>query len=208
MSPSWARSDSLSKIRRFPRAQPSSIAANTSKTSGGISAASGGGGDGGKSSTAIPANDACKRSISSAFAFASMAAAGSGGPGGKKISCADRSRMARHDRSVRSEQPISEARSFQEAPAAAASANPFRMTPGHIFGTTSGPPAKFDRTGDALSAVFDPLGTIRPCVSGRVAGGAGVRKKQGRRHGIAPVRSDHPAYQYMRDPDGDGVVCE
>ncbi len=28
------------------------------------------------------------------------------------------------------------------------------------------------------------------------------------RHGIAPVRSDHPAYQYMRDPDGDGVVCE
>lgn len=22
------------------------------------------------------------------------------------------------------------------------------------------------------------------------------------------VRSDHPAYQYMRDPDGDGVVCE
>ena len=28
------------------------------------------------------------------------------------------------------------------------------------------------------------------------------------RHGIAPVRSDHPAYQYMRDSDGDGVVCE
>ncbi len=28
------------------------------------------------------------------------------------------------------------------------------------------------------------------------------------RHGIAPVRSDHPAYPYMRDPDGDGVVCE
>ena len=28
------------------------------------------------------------------------------------------------------------------------------------------------------------------------------------RHGIAPVPSGHPAYQYMRDGDGDGVVCE
>ncbi len=31
---------------------------------------------------------------------------------------------------------------------------------------------------------------------------------EARRHGILPVRSNHPAYQYMRDPDGDGVVCE
>lgn len=31
---------------------------------------------------------------------------------------------------------------------------------------------------------------------------------EARRHNIAPVRSDHPAYPYMRDPDGDGVVCE
>ena len=31
---------------------------------------------------------------------------------------------------------------------------------------------------------------------------------EARAHEIAPVRSDHPAYQYMRDPDGDGVVCE
>ena len=31
---------------------------------------------------------------------------------------------------------------------------------------------------------------------------------EARRHGIAPVRSDHPAYRYMRDPDADGVVCE
>ena len=27
-------------------------------------------------------------------------------------------------------------------------------------------------------------------------------------HGIAPVRRDHPAYQYMRDGDSDGTVCE
>ena len=26
--------------------------------------------------------------------------------------------------------------------------------------------------------------------------------------GIAPVRRGHPAYPYMRDADGDGVVCE
>ena len=32
--------------------------------------------------------------------------------------------------------------------------------------------------------------------------------KEARRHGIAPVHRSHPAYQYMRDGDGDGVVCE
>lgn len=31
---------------------------------------------------------------------------------------------------------------------------------------------------------------------------------EARAHNIAPVRRDHPAYQYMRDTDGDGVVCE
>ncbi|MDD9981601.1 MAG: excalibur calcium-binding domain-containing protein [Gammaproteobacteria bacterium] len=31
---------------------------------------------------------------------------------------------------------------------------------------------------------------------------------EARRHGIAPVRRSHPAYVYMRDGDGDGVVCE
>ncbi len=32
--------------------------------------------------------------------------------------------------------------------------------------------------------------------------------KEARRHGIAPVPRGHPAYQFMRDGDGDGVVCE
>jgi len=32
--------------------------------------------------------------------------------------------------------------------------------------------------------------------------------KEARRHAIAPVVSGHPAYRYMRDGDGDGVVCE
>ena len=31
---------------------------------------------------------------------------------------------------------------------------------------------------------------------------------EARAHGIAPVHSDHPAYPYMNDADGDGVVCE
>ena len=31
---------------------------------------------------------------------------------------------------------------------------------------------------------------------------------EARAHGIAPVRRGHPAYEYMNDPDGDGVVCE
>ena len=31
---------------------------------------------------------------------------------------------------------------------------------------------------------------------------------EARRHGIAPVPGSHPAYPYMRDGDGDGVVCE
>ena len=31
---------------------------------------------------------------------------------------------------------------------------------------------------------------------------------EARAHGIAPVTSDHPAYKFMRDGDGDGVVCE
>ena len=31
---------------------------------------------------------------------------------------------------------------------------------------------------------------------------------EARRHGIAPVRRGHPAYQYMDDRDDDGIVCE
>ena len=31
---------------------------------------------------------------------------------------------------------------------------------------------------------------------------------EARRHGIAPVPRGHPAYRYMRDGDGDGMVCE
>ena len=32
--------------------------------------------------------------------------------------------------------------------------------------------------------------------------------REARRHGIAPVPREHPAYPFMHDGDGDGVVCE
>ncbi len=31
---------------------------------------------------------------------------------------------------------------------------------------------------------------------------------EARKHGIAPVHRGHPAYEYMRDGDSDGTVCE
>ena len=52
-----------------------------------------------------------------------------------------------------------------------------------------------DRDGDAL-ARYDDNGNGR------------ITCKEARRHGIAPVRRDHPAYRFMRDGDGDGIVCE
>ena len=39
-------------------------------------------------------------------------------------------------------------------------------------------------------------------------GNGRITCKEARRHGIAPVSRSHPAYRYMRDADGDGVVCE
>ena len=39
-------------------------------------------------------------------------------------------------------------------------------------------------------------------------GNGRITCSEARRHRIAPVPSDHPAYRYMHDGDGDGVVCE
>ena len=39
-------------------------------------------------------------------------------------------------------------------------------------------------------------------------GNGRITCKEARRHGIAPVPRKHPAYAFMRDGDGDGVVCE
>ena len=48
----------------------------------------------------------------------------------------------------------------------------------------------------------DPLAIYDDNSNGRIT------CKEARRHGIAPVPRSHPAYRYMRDGDGDGVVCE
>ena len=50
--------------------------------------------------------------------------------------------------------------------------------------------------GDDALALYDDNGNGR------------ITCAEARRHGIAPVPRSHPAYKYMRDGDGDGVVCE
>ena len=50
--------------------------------------------------------------------------------------------------------------------------------------------------GDDVLARYDDNGNGR------------ITCKEARQHGIAPVWRGHPAYRYMRDGDGDGVVCE
>ena len=52
------------------------------------------------------------------------------------------------------------------------------------------------------TAVADALAMYDDNGNGRIS------CAEARAHGIAPVRSDHPAYPYMNDADGDGVVCE
>ena len=39
-------------------------------------------------------------------------------------------------------------------------------------------------------------------------GNGRITCKEAREHRIAPVHREHPAYRWMRDGDGDGVVCE
>ena len=73
------------------------------------------------------------------------------------------------------------------------------MTPRGTVAAAS-PPASRGTAGasggtDAL-ALYDDNGNGR------------ITCAEARRHGIAPVPRTHPAYQYMRDGDNDGVVCE
>ena len=61
-------------------------------------------------------------------------------------------------------------------------------------------PAPVRRTGAPSNT--DPLSMYDDNRNGRIT------CAEARAHGIAPVSRDHPAYQYMRDGDGDGIVCE
>ena len=63
-------------------------------------------------------------------------------------------------------------------------------------GPGSPTPAPTAENGSDALALYDDNGNGR------------ISCAEARAHDIAPVRSGHPAYEYMRDPDGDGVVCE
>ena len=68
--------------------------------------------------------------------------------------------------------------------------------------------------------LWNPAASPSRAAAGRPSGAAAARIPwddngngrvtcaEARRHGIAPVPRSHPAYAYMRDGDGDGVVCE
>lgn len=53
-----------------------------------------------------------------------------------------------------------------------------------------------------LDGAVDALGLYDDNGNGRIT------CAEARRHGIAPVSRGHPAYRFMMDGDGDGVVCE
>ena len=66
------------------------------------------------------------------------------------------------------------------------------------------------------SAGTEPAGNTAPASSGGNnalefyddIGNGRITCAEAKAHGIAPIYKNHPAYQYMRDGDGDGVVCE
>ena len=64
------------------------------------------------------------------------------------------------------------------------------------------PSTDMRETGASAPAGDDALARYDDNRNGRIT------CKEARRHGIAPVHRSHPAYRYMRDGDGDGVVCE
>ena len=77
--------------------------------------------------------------------------------------------------------------------------------------------------GGCESTALEPVVCAAPSGSSGAAGGVAgddalgryddnrngaITCAEARRHGIAPVPRSHPAYRFMRDGDGDGVVCE
>ena len=64
------------------------------------------------------------------------------------------------------------------------------------------PPESMGDLAELLEAEGSPLDLWDDNGNGRIT------CAEAGRHGIAPVRYDHPAYTYMRDGDGDGWVCE
>ena len=69
---------------------------------------------------------------------------------------------------------------------------------GPAFPAAPWPPAAHD----------GPVGEVDALALWDDNGNGRITCAEARRHGIAPVPRGHPAYRYMRDGDGDGVVCE
>ncbi len=63
-------------------------------------------------------------------------------------------------------------------------------------GTTTPVPSSGGVAGSDVLRLYDDNGNGR------------ITCAEARAHGIAPVHREHPAYRYMHDGDGDGVVCE
>ncbi len=68
------------------------------------------------------------------------------------------------------------------------------------------------RGGDRVEAASSVAG-VPPSLPAEVAqwddnSNGRITCAEARTHGIASVRRDHPAYPYMRDGDGDGIVCD
>ena len=66
---------------------------------------------------------------------------------------------------------------------------------GSAGGSTEAPSSASPSVGNALNLYDDNRNGRITC-------------KEARRHGIAPVPRNHPAYPFMHDGDGDGIVCE
>lgn len=64
------------------------------------------------------------------------------------------------------------------------------------------PSASGTRSGSGSAVADDTFALYDDNRNGRIT------CAEARRHGIAPVPRSHPAYQYMRDADNDGMVCE
>ena len=70
------------------------------------------------------------------------------------------------------------------------------------------PQVCFASSASGVGAVSAPVGGDDALALYDDNGNGRITCAEARRHGIAPVPRSHPAYRYMRDGDGDGVVCE
>ena len=90
-----------------------------------------------------------------------------------------------------------EAEAVDRVLAACESTTMVMTAPGTSTGTApAGNTAPVSSGGDNALELYDDNGNGR------------ITCAEARDHGIAPVHRGHPAYQFMRDGDGDGVVCE